>query len=138
MITMSELLKGNKLEDQSEKVQYNLLVLCDRINAIREAYAKPMVVTSGLRTMEDHLRIYSEKGITDQSKIPMKSKHLFGQAVDIADQTGLLKVFINNNIPLLAENSLWCEDFHSTPGWCHFQTVPYGSWVDGKERFFKP
>lgn len=43
---------------------------------------KPVIVTSGYRSMAHHLRIYAEKGITDKSKIPMGSYHLTGKAVD--------------------------------------------------------
>lgn len=41
-----------------------------------------VTVTCGFRSMAHHLKIYAEKGITDKSKIPMKSYHLSGLAVD--------------------------------------------------------
>lgn len=43
---------------------------------------KKITVTCGFRSMAHHLKIYAEKGITDKSKIPMKSYHLSGLAVD--------------------------------------------------------
>ena len=43
---------------------------------------KPIIITSGYRSMAHHLKIYAEKGITDKSKIPMGSYHLQGKAVD--------------------------------------------------------
>lgn len=134
MIAMSELLKGVHLADLSDEHQKNLAILLERINKIRAAYAIPMTVTSGYRSLKDHLRIYAEKGITDQSKIPMKSKHLSGQAVDIYDPDGALKQWVLANIPLLESVQLWCEDFSTTPNWVHFQIVAPGS---GK-RFFMP
>ena len=85
MITLREIVKGLIPTDEQSS---NLLLLLMKINKVREAYGRQMVVTSGLRSMEDHLRIYREKGITDKSRIPMKSKHLLGQAVDIADPKG--------------------------------------------------
>ena len=82
-----------------------------------------MTVTSGLRTMEDHLRIYAAKGITDTSKIPMKSKHLYGQAVDISDPDLELTAWSKeNNSQRLIDAGLWCEEGNSN--WTHFQILP--------------
>ncbi len=45
---------------------------------------RSMTVTSGFRSMADHLRIYAAKGITDKRKIPMGSFHLKGLAADFS------------------------------------------------------
>lgn len=115
----------------------NLRELHTRINKIREAYAKPMLVTSGVRDIEHHRKIYIEKakasGVTN-FRVPMGSKHLFGQAVDISDPNCELQKWIMDNVKLLEEVGLWCEDFSATKNWVHFQTVPPKS---GK-RFFLP
>ncbi len=134
MIDIKELLKGVKFEELSPEIQANLLKLLEIMNKIRVAYAKPMIVTSGLRSMADHLRIYREKGITDTSRIPMKSRHLLGLAVDIYDPKGELKKWIMENLKLMEELGVYLEDFSATPTWVHFQIVPTAS---GK-RFFKP
>lgn len=134
MITLKELLQGNSLSDQSSEVQANLQVLLERINVIRSAYNKPLKVTSGLRSLAHHLEVYRKKGITDLSKIPMKSKHLYGQAVDLSDPNKDLQKWLLANVSLLEQAQLWCEDFSATPNWVHFQTVPPKS---GK-RFFLP
>ena len=135
MITLLELLQGRiDFKDCTPEQQKNLPILLARVNKIREAYGKSMKVSSGLRSMADHLRIYAEKGITDQSKIPMKSRHLSGQAVDFADPKKVLQKWIKSNIDVLEACELWCEDFSATPTWIHFQTVPPAS---GK-RFFTP
>ena len=117
----------------SKDVLANLAVLQDRMNKLHELYHKNMVVTSGYRSMEDHLRIYKEKGITDKTKIPMKSKHLFGQAVDISDKDGFLWDWCKKNEWALEQCELWCEDDPGTPR-VHFQIVPPNS----GHRFFKP
>lgn len=134
MITMDELLHGAKLEDQTPEVQSNLQILLERINKIRAEWGKPMRVTSGFRAMADHLRIYKAKGITDLKRIPMKSKHLIGAAVDIYDPKQELQKWCKANEPSLVKAGLWMEDFSATPTWCHFQMMPPGS---GK-RWFLP
>lgn len=131
---MDELLKGAKFDDLAPEIQANLTVLLAKLNLVRTAWGKPMTSTSGLRTMADHLRIYAAKGITDQSKIPMKSKHLSGEADDISDPKRELQAWCKTNEAKLAEIGLWMEDFSATPAWVHFQIVPPKS---GK-RWFMP
>lgn len=135
-ISMEELLKGAKLEEQDQSIQNNLVILLEKMNKIREAYGKPMVVTSGLRDMQNHLRIYREKGITDISKIPMKSKHLYGLAVDIADGNGDLNKWCKENEEYLRNLGIWLETRQG--GWQHFQIAPYGSYNESKSIFFNP
>ena len=135
MITMEELLSNQcKFDECDESQQENLKILLDKINQIRTKWGKPMTVTSGLRTMKHHLEIYAAKGVTDPAKIPMQSKHLYGQAVDIADLDGSLKKWVDSNVSLLEDAGLWCEAFSSTPTWVHFQIIPPKS----GNRFFIP
>jgi hypothetical protein len=135
MITMEELLSNQaKLNELEPDIQNNLNELLLRINKVRTSWGKPMTVTSGFRTMKHHLEIYAAKGITDKSKIPMKSNHLYGRAVDISDPTHVLQNWCKANEPLLAEIGLWMEDFSVTKTWCHFQINPPQS---GK-RWFMP
>lgn len=117
--------------------QKNVLELLEKVNKLREAYGKPLRVTSGYRSMAKHLAIYKAKGITDKTKIPMKSRHLFGLAVDlvpIEDDIKHFQYWILDNIKLCEEIGLWFEDFAYTGTWVHLQIVPPAS---GK-RFFKP
>lgn len=92
--------------------------------------------------MDEHIEIYrknAEKaGIPfDKSKIPMKSKHLVGAAVDISDPKGELYAFCQKDKEKALEDAdLWVEK--DTKGWVHFQCVPYGSYKKGKSRFFLP
>ena len=135
MISMEELLnKKYSLAQQPAETQANLQELLIRINKVRKLWANPMIVTSGLRSMGDHLRIYKNKGITDTKKIPMRSKHLYGQAVDISDPKQKLQAWCKANEAALVEIGMWMEDFSATSNWVHFQIVPPGS---GK-RFFMP
>lgn len=134
MITMKELLSNQAtFESLDKEIQDNLNILLDKVNKVRTAYSKPMIVTSGLRTKKHHLEIYARKGIFPP-KVPMKSNHLFGRAVDFADGDGKLKKWILENIKLIEEIGLYMEDFTATKTWVHFQINPPAS---GK-RFFKP
>lgn len=113
----------------------NLEELLDKLNQFRKAYGKPLIVTSGYRSMQDHLRIYADKGITDRSKIPMQSKHLSGLAVDvIANDIKDLHKFVTDNVQTLEKIGLWVEDLSITTSWLHLQIVPPKS----NQRFFKP
>lgn len=134
MISMKEILKNVKLEDLPVEHQNNLYILHERINKIRNLWGKPMIITSGYRSLSEHLRIYREKGVTDQSKIPMKSRHLSGEALDVSDPKQELQAWCLANTSILEEVGLWCEHFDYSPNWCHFQIVPPKS---GK-RFFMP
>ena len=52
------------------------------------------------------------------------SKHMTGEACDIADPDRALAQWCVDHPELLATCELWCEDFRWTPTWCHFQVVP--------------
>jgi uncharacterized protein YcbK (DUF882 family) len=140
---MSEILQSVDFTKQSKEIQDNLTKLLEIMNKIRKSYGKPMKVTSGLRSMEDHLRIYREKakkeGIPfDESKVPKKSKHLFGQACDIYDPNKELQKWCTDNEQFLKDIGVWLEAFESTPNWVHYQIVPYNSWSKGSSIWFKP
>lgn len=138
MITLKELLNGHNIQFVPIAHQQNLEDLQDKLNKFRSAYGKPMVVTSGYRSEEEHLAIYKKKGITDKAKIPMKSKHLAGQACDFADPNADLWKFCIVNLSLCKSLGLWLEDPRWTHGrlgnWTHFQSVAPAS---GK-RIFVP
>lgn len=134
MIKMEELLKGVKLDSLPAEHQANLLKLLEKMNIIRQKYGKPMTVSSAYRSKEDHLRIYREKGITDESKIPMKSNHLSGLACDISDPNQELQKWTKANVKLMEELGFYMEDYSATKNWVHYQLVKPRS----GNRFFKP
>jgi uncharacterized protein YcbK (DUF882 family) len=136
MILMTELLKGKSIDDQSEEIKGNLINLLVIINKIRTLWGKPMKVTSGLRSMEEHLAIYASKKITDKSKIPMKSKHLYGQAVDIYDPNLEITNWLKANPKIMEDCAIFCESGNSN--WVHIQITPFNSYVRGGSRWFNP
>ena len=130
MISYKELLHGHNIAEVPMVHQQNLQDLLAKINTVRSAWNKPMIVTSGYRSMQDQIRIYSKKG--QVSHIPMKSAHLKGCAVDIYDPDGNLQKWLKANPGILEAAGLWCED--GTTNWVHFQTYAPKS---GK-RWFLP
>jgi len=113
----------------STEIENNLDTLLKRMNVIREAYGKPMIVTSGLRSDAKQLELII-KGLSTARK----SNHLVGAACDILDKDGELGKWCLKHEELLAETGLWCEHPSKTKGWMHFQIFPPKS---GK-RFFLP
>lgn len=134
MISLKEINpKGFLLSKEQEA---NLNTLHSRINIIRAKYGKPMLITSGFRSIEDHKRIYldlaKQRGISS-IRIPMGSQHLKGAAVDIYDPDGSLYRWCKANEQVLFDAKLWCEEQDDQPR-VHFQIFPPAS---GK-RWFKP
>ncbi len=133
-ITLKELNPKNfPVTPEQEK---NLKILHERMNVVREAWGKPMYITSGVRSIEDHRRIYEEKAQKEGKKafrVPMGSQHLRGAACDVFDPSGSLLRWLKANPKVLEDAKLWCEEDPSTPR-VHFQIVPPKSGA----RWFKP
>lgn len=123
MISLKEL--NSHAYPTTPEIDNNLNTLLERINKIREAWGKPMTITSGLRSQADQQRI--------NPKAP-KSNHLIGAAVDIEDKDGSLAQWNQDNVKLLESVGLWCEHPDNTPGWEHYQIYPPKS----GNRFFHP
>lgn len=141
MIQMSELLSGNTFEDQPQTTQDNLNKLLTMINVVRTKWGKPMTCTSGLRTPEHQIEIYKQKAAAagkafDQSKVPMASKHLYGEAVDIFDPGLAMTAWLKADPQLLEDFGMYCELGNSD--WVHFQIAPFGSYKPGGTRWFNP
>lgn len=118
-LTREDILKGNILPKDYEPYLEKLL---KRVNKLQDRYGKlQFLATSGFRSLIQHLAVYRKKGITDPKKIPMKSKHLYCQAVDVEDKDGKFYEWVQKNEPILEELGLWYE--LGTRGWVHLQIV---------------
>jgi len=116
MVTLKELNSHNW--PTTPEIDTNLFTLYTRINIVRTAFGRPMIVTSGLRSEEQQKDLIAH-GLSNATT----SKHLLGQAVDILDKDGLLSAWCKlNGSNILVRSRLWCES--GTPGWVHFQCVP--------------
>lgn len=121
-ITFKELLGSHTIAEVPIAHQQNMQELLKRLEPVREAWNKPMVVTSGYRSLEEHYRIYSMKG-TPRDKVPLQSAHLYGMAVDIADEGLLLTDWLKHDrvgCTMLQAHNLYCEE--GNKNWVHFST----------------
>lgn len=123
MVTIKEMIKDIPISDIEMKHQQNIQELLKRVNILRSAYGLPFIVTSGYRRAYDQIRIYNQKGIFDISKIPMKSQHLIGASIDIADPNLLLTKWLKeDNSKRLIESGLYAEEGNTN--WVHLQLYP--------------
>lgn len=111
-------------------------------NVLRIAYSAPLIVTSPIRSREDHQRIYEEKNKRRREEglepisIPWDSMHLRGAAVDFYDPVQRLQRFLlsEKGLELSERLDLYFEEFSYTPNWVHVQILPPKS----LRRFFIP
>lgn len=143
MVSIKEIIKDKDFNSLDKEIQSNLNILLEKVNKIRTLWGKPMIITSGLRTKEDQIRIYKEKSdkaglMFDESRVPMSSQHIHGAAVDIFDPDKELQKWCIDNEKELEQIGIWMESFSMTPNWVHIQVFPYGSWKQGKSIWFNP
>jgi uncharacterized protein YcbK (DUF882 family) len=122
-VTHSEILMGRDKESPlSPEQKANLDRLVVAVNVIRQAYGKPMKVSSGYRPAVYNLKAGGAK----------RSAHLTCEAVDFVDVDGELAKWCIKNIQLLEKAGLYLENPEFTPTWVHLQTRPT------KNRIFIP
>ena len=128
MISKDELLMGRDktyASEYTQEISDNLDLLLSKINEIRKAYGKPMIVNSGWRPAAINANTPgAAKG----------SKHQVGLAVDVRDEDGKLFAWCLNNLELLQKLDLFLEDKRYTKNWTHFGV---GKPASGK-RIFVP
>jgi uncharacterized protein YcbK (DUF882 family) len=123
MITVDEVLMGRDKANPLTSEQWrNLADLMARINIIRAAYGKSLVVSSGYRPPDKNSAAGGAKN----------SPHMSCQAVDFADPKGEFKKWCLDNFDLIKKVGLYMEDPAFTPTWVHLQTRPT------KNNPFKP
>lgn len=112
MITIEEILRGQP--NYPKEYQANLIDLHKKINIVRTAFGKPMIVTAGYRSVawEKH---HGRSG---------KSDHCKCMAIDIYDPKKELSCWCYEHQELLRSIPLWVESPEYTPNWVHFTTKP--------------
>lgn len=117
--------RGKYPEDYTPEVHKNAVDLLDRVNKLLALHLGQETLRSGWRP-----RAYNEK-IPGASK---NSKHITGNAVDVADPKGELGRWLLANEKFLVDFGLWAEHPSYTKTWVHLQNLPPKS---GK-RFYIP
>lgn len=113
-ITKEELLKGRDIkypDDYTQEISDNLDSLLIPLNTIRDAYGKPMTVTSGWRPPAVN---------SATPGAATHSKHVEGLAADILDPDGHLWVWVLENLELMKDLDIFMEDKRWTKTWVHF------------------
>lgn len=112
----TELLHGREVANPlTPEMEDNLEKLIKAINPIREAWGRPMQISSCYRPSSINSSVGGAKS----------SAHMMCQAVDIVDKDGKLAEWILNNLDFVKESGiLGIEDPRYTKGWLHLSTRP--------------
>ena len=109
-ITRAEVLMGREAEfPLTPELEANLLRLLAALNVVRDAYGKPMRVSSGYRPGRYNEAAHGAK----------HSFHLSCQACDFVDPDGALDAWCMANLDVLRAAHLQLEHPSRTAGWCH-------------------
>lgn len=110
--------------DLTTEIVANAAILVERVHKLLKVFGEDREITSGWRPA-------AVNGNTPGAAA--KSKHMTGQAIDLADPDGDLDEWCLENPEVLQEFELWQEHPSATKGWCHLQSVPPKS---GKRCFY--
>ena len=110
--------------DLTPEIMGNAAILLDRVGALLKAFGEPRTITGGWRPPRVNATTVGAA---------VKSKHMTGQAVDLADPDGDLDDWCMENQDLLQHFELWLEHPSATKNWTHLQSVPPKS---GKRIFY--
>lgn len=97
------------------EIEGNAIELLTRVNLLLESFGHERKVNSGWRPPEVNAKTAGSA---------LKSKHMTGQAIDLADPDGDLDQWCLDNESELVRLGLWLEHPASTRGWTHLQSIP--------------
>lgn len=127
MITLQDYWMGRDTQypdDLTPEIEANAAELIARVNKLLESFGEDRMVNSGWRPPAVNASV---RGAA------VKSKHMLGLAVDLADPDGELDDWCMDNLGELERVGLWLEHPSATKNWCHLQSVPPRS---GKRVFY--
>lgn len=112
----------------SRETRENAITLLSRVNALLAVIDLPEAiapkVNSGWRPAWYNATV---------ANAAPKSKHITGEAIDLADPEGALDDYLLDRPELLAKHELWMEHPSATKAYTHLQSVPPKS---GRRAFF--
>jgi hypothetical protein len=120
VITLEQFWMGRDAEyasELTEEIRANAQITVDKTNQLLDR-----ANTGSVHVLRSGWRPRAVNAATDNAATA--SKHLTGEAVDIADDDRALADYCAANQADLVEIGLWCEDFRWTPTWVHFQIIP--------------
>lgn len=127
MITFEQFWRGRDVthaRDLTQRIRDNAAVTMARAIMLLEAAGVSTTISSGWRPPAINAGV---KGAA------AKSKHMTGEAIDLADPKGDLGRWCLENLATLERLGLWLEHPSKTPTWVHLQIVPPGS---GRRVFY--
>jgi uncharacterized protein YcbK (DUF882 family) len=121
--TREEYLKGrDKDAPLTPEMEENMHKLLTALDGLREAYGKPLRISSG----------YRPASVNKAAGGAKKSCHLTCEACDFVDNLEELDEWCLDNLKVLEKLGLYLESPLHTKNWCHLQTRPT------KNRVFIP
>lgn len=127
MITAEQFYKGRDklyVSELTDEIRENASITLERANLFLARFYKEVRTDYPNRGCNSGWRPLAINGNTPNAA--KKSKHLLGQAIDIADPDKKLAEWMMTKAgkSALEEIGLWAEHPSATPGWCHVQIVP--------------
>jgi hypothetical protein len=116
LVTLEDYIGKHKDNPElDEEVIANAKKLLAKVNSLlKDLGVKKVHVNSGWRPQAYNIKIGGAK----------RSRHIIGQAIDLADSDGSLKRLCEANVAELKKRGLSMEDGRYTPSWCHLQWPP--------------
>lgn len=99
----------------TKEQQANAEKLCEAVTKLQELCELPFLVTSGIRSMQDQMRI---------NPSVKNSAHVSGEAVDISDVDGAIYAWCMDNLDELIRLGIYLECRTMTPRWTHITIRP--------------
>lgn len=133
MITLADYWMGRDQAypgELTDEIRTNAAETVARANLLVSAY-RAMTKDDEARTVNSGWRPAFVNAATPGSA--PRSKHMTGQAIDIADPEGDLDEWCLEHLEVLQTIGVWLEHPSATKGWTHVQTVPPKS---GKRVFY--
>ena len=112
LVTKEELNPHKYKLTPEQEINFHLLHAA--VNILRHECGLPFVITSGVRSKEDQLKI--------NPKNP-KSAHTLAAACDILDKDRKIWVWCMDNLDCVIEAGIYLESKNFTPTWVHMQII---------------
>jgi glyoxylase-like metal-dependent hydrolase (beta-lactamase superfamily II) len=133
VITLADYYMGRDAlypDELTAELEANARTTVERVNELLErAGIVECTVSSGWRPAAVNAQV---------AGAAPRSKHIVCLAIDLDDEDGLLDAWCMEHLDVLEAIGLWLEHPSATEGWCHLQSVQYGSWLPGRPRYFYP